>query len=98
MVEHQGAGGPGDESGELFPELGPFEDEMGGAIAPAGPAPTSPRVGRTEAWEILLFSTDDGSISGAMQNGGITRIHHVDHETQNIQGIWSKDTTIVYGE
>jgi hypothetical protein len=64
----------------------------------AGPAPTSPKVGRAEAWGIVLFSTGDASISAAMQNGGITRVHHVDHETQNILGFWSKYTTIVYGE
>jgi hypothetical protein len=34
----------------------------------------------------------------AMQNGGITRIHHVDHETLNILGIYAKYTTIVHGE
>jgi hypothetical protein len=45
-----------------------------------------------------VFSTGDASISAAMQNGGITRIHHVDHETQNILGIWAKHTTTVYSE
>jgi hypothetical protein len=40
----------------------------------------------------------DASISAAAQNGGITRIHHVDHETMNILGIYAKYTTIVYGE
>jgi hypothetical protein len=33
-----------------------------------------------------------------MRNGGITRIHHVDHETSNILGVYAKYTTIVYGE
>ena len=31
-------------------------------------------------------------------NGGINRIHHVDHETTNILGIYAKYVTIVYGE
>jgi TRL (tRNA-associated locus)-like protein len=51
------------------------------------------------SWGILVFSTEDASISAAaMQNGGITRIHHVDHETQNILGIWAKHTTTVHSE
>lgn len=64
----------------------------------AGPAVGSAKVGKAEAWGILVFSTGDASISAAMANGGITKIHHVDHETQNILGIWAKYTTIVYGE
>jgi hypothetical protein len=64
----------------------------------AGPAPTGPKVGSAEAWGILVFSTGDASISAAMQNGGITRIHHVDHKTQNILGIWAKHTTTVYSD
>ena len=64
----------------------------------AGPAATGPKVGRAEAWGILVFATGDASISAAAANGGITRIHHVDHETLNILGIYAKYTTIVYGE
>ena len=45
-----------------------------------------------------MFATGDASISAAMRNGGITRSHHVDHETTNLFGISAKYTTIVYGE
>ena len=79
------------------PVVAPITLDMKGPVA-AGPAATSPKVGRAEAWGILVFSTGDASISAAMQNGGITKIHHVDHETQNILWIWAKYTTIVYGE
>jgi TRL (tRNA-associated locus)-like protein len=79
------------------PVMAPITLDMKGPVA-AGPAATSPKVGRAEAWGVLVFSTGDASISAAMQNGGITKIHHVDHETQNILGIWAKYTTIVYGE
>ena len=79
------------------PVLAPITVNMKGPVS-AGPAPTSPKVGRSEAWGILVFSTGDASISAAMANGGITRIHHVDHETLNILGIWAQYTTIVYGE
>ena len=79
------------------PVMAPVTIDMKGPVA-AGPAATGPKVGRAEAWGILVFSTGDASISAAMQNGGITKIHHVDHETQNILWIWAKYTTIVYGE
>ena len=46
----------------------------------AGPAMTGSKVGRAEAWGILVFATGDASISAAAKNGGINRIHHVYHE------------------
>jgi hypothetical protein len=64
----------------------------------AGSAAGASKVGRSEAWGILVFATGDASISTAMRNGNITRIHHVDHETSNFFGVYSKYTTIVYGE
>jgi hypothetical protein len=79
------------------PVMAPITVGMKGPVS-AGPAPTSPKVGRADAWGILVFATGDASISAAMANGGITRIHHVDHETQNFLGIWAKYTTVVYGE
>jgi len=63
-----------------------------------GSAAGSSKVGRSEAWGILVFATGDASISAAMRNGGITRIHHVDHETSSFLGVYAKYTTIVYGE
>jgi TRL-like protein family len=79
------------------PVLAPVTFSMKGPVA-AGPATTSPKMGRAEAWGIVLFATGDASISAAASNGGITKIHHVDHETMNILGIYAKYTTIVYGE
>jgi TRL-like protein family len=72
--------------------------DMKGPVS-AGPAlgPT-PKVGRSEAWGILVFATGDASISAAMANGGIKQIHHVDQETTNILGIYAKYVTVVYGE
>jgi hypothetical protein len=71
-------------------------NEMGPVAV--GSAAGSAKVGRSEAWGILLFATGDASISTAMKNGGITRIHHVDHETSTFLGVYAKYTTIVYGE
>ena len=64
----------------------------------AGSAAGQAKVGRATAVGIVLFAHGDASISAAMANGGITRIHHVDHETFNILGLYAKYTTIVYGE
>jgi hypothetical protein len=79
------------------PVIAPVTINMKGPVS-TGPAMTSPKTGRAEAWGIVLFATGDASISAAASNGGITRIHHVDHETMNILGIYAKYTTIVYGE
>jgi len=64
----------------------------------AGPAETSPKVGRSQAWGIPLFAMGDASISAAAANGGITKIHHVDQETLNILGIYARYMTVVHGE
>jgi len=79
------------------PVIAPVTLDMKGPVS-AGPAVSSPRVGRSEAWGILVFGTGDASISAAMANGGIKRIHHVENETTNILGIYAKYVTIVHGE
>ena len=79
------------------PVLAPVTFNMKGPVS-AGPAMTSSKVGRAEAFGIVLFATGDASISAAASYGGITKIHHVDHETMSILGIYAKYTTIVYGE
>ena len=47
---------------------------------------------------IVLFSTGDASIEAAMKNGKITKIHHVDYKTTTVLFLYTKQTTIVYGE
>ncbi len=70
-------------------------------IAPVGmtgSADKPTKVGRSQARSILgLYATGDASIETAAKNGGITKIHHVDHETQVILGVIADYTTIVYG-
>ncbi|MFP5441585.1 MAG: TRL-like family protein [Gammaproteobacteria bacterium] len=56
------------------------------------------RVGRATVRSIFFaFSTGDASIQTAAQNGGITEIHHVDYEAQNVLGIVTDYTVVVYG-
>ena len=62
-------------------------------------ADTFSKCGESSCVAVLgIVSTGDASIEAAMQNGGITKIHHVDHKSMNILGVYAKFTTIVYGE
>ncbi|MDD4102172.1 MAG: TRL domain-containing protein [Kiritimatiellae bacterium] len=54
--------------------------------------------GETTSGGIILFGTGDASISTAMRNGGITKVHHVDYSVMNILFLYSEIKTIVYGE
>lgn len=57
------------------------------------------KVGTSECVSILGWvATGDASIKAAMENGGITKIHHVDYKTEVVLGIYAKLTVIVYGE
>ena len=47
---------------------------------------------------IILYTSGDNSIKAAMENGGIKKIHHVDFDVTNVFNLYSKVTTIVYGE
>ena len=47
---------------------------------------------------IICFVDGDASLKAAMDNGGITKVHHVDYKVKNILGIVGSTTTIVYGE
>jgi hypothetical protein len=56
------------------------------------------RVGRATVRSFFgAIATGDASIQTAAQNGGITEIHHVDYEAQNIFGIIADFTVVVYG-
>lgn len=47
---------------------------------------------------ILFIGFGDASIQAAMKDGNISRIHHVDSESLNIFGIYSRYEVTVYGE
>ena len=80
----------------------------GVALAPVVVTKSSLAVGDTTvgmsktgeaAWEgIFLLAKGDASLSTAMKNGGITKIHHVDLETLSVMGIYTEQKVIVYGE
>ncbi len=62
-------------------------------------ADTYSKVGKSSCVAILgIVSAGDASIDAAMKNGGITKIHHVDHRSISVLFIFAMFTTIVYGE
>ena len=61
------------------------------SVAPA-------KTGVATASAIVFFASGDASISAAMANGQIKKIHHVDNETFSVLGFFATYKTIVYGE
>ena len=56
------------------------------------------RMGTATASGIILFTEGDASLKAAMNNGNITKVHHVDYKVKNIFGIVGSTSTIVWGE
>ena len=56
------------------------------------------KTGKATSKGVILFTSGDNSIKAAMENGGIKKIHHVDFDVLNVFNLYSKVTTIVYGE
>ena len=59
---------------------------------------TCAKCGKATSKGIVLYTSGDSSIKAAMDNGGITKVHHIDYEVFNILNVFSKATTIVWGE
>jgi TRL-like protein family len=68
------------------------------AAVAVGSGSGADKVGTAESTAIVCFATGDSSISKAMANGGITKIHHVDCKVFSVLGLYAKYTTVVYGE
>ena len=81
----------------MSPVVAPLTLNQRGAVA-VGPAATGTRVGRATAEGILIVSYGDASIEAAMEDGKITKIHHVDNESLGVLGVYARQETIVYGE
>ena len=57
------------------------------------------KVGTAECTSyVAMIALGDASIEAAKKNGGITKVHHVDWEVENILGIIGKYKVIVYGD
>ncbi len=65
-----------------------------------GPATSSVvKQGEAKYTSILgIVATGDASLKEAMDQGGITKIHHIDQQVTNILGVIATYKIIVYGE
>lgn len=54
--------------------------------------------GIATATGIICFTEGDASLKAAMEQGGITKVHHVDYTVKSIFGIVASTTTVVWGE
>ena len=89
-------------SGCVFPGKGPaysaltlnqtFTDQV------IDPSAKLTKRGEAYSGGILFLSGGDASITAAMRNGGIRKVHHVDYKVNNYFWLWNDTTTIVYGE
>ena len=80
------------------PVNGLIYSNVTGPVGVTGSADKPTKVGRSTARSFFgLYATGNASIEEASKNGGITKIHHVDHETQVILGVVADFTTVVYG-
>jgi hypothetical protein len=80
------------------PVTGILYSHVTAPLAVTGSADKPTKVGRSYARSIFgLYATGDASVETAAKNGGITKIHHVDYESQIFLGVMADYTTIVYG-
>lgn len=57
------------------------------------------KVGTAECMSVFaLVATGDCSIETAKKNGGISKVHHVDWDANNILGIIGRYKVVVHGE
>ena len=56
------------------------------------------KMGAATSSGIICFTEGDASLKAAMNNGNITKVHHVDYKVKNIFGIVGSSTTVVWGE
>ncbi|RMF93723.1 MAG: TRL-like protein family [Candidatus Schekmanbacteria bacterium] len=82
-----------------FVPMGVIYTEVKAPAAVGDTSVSAEKVGTAKATSYLgIVATGDASIKTAMENGKITKIHHVDYYTKNILGIIGEYTTTVYGE
>ncbi len=93
----------GTASGCALPQLSPvygglITNEVKGPVGGVDNSVKPEKTGVAQAKSIVFFADGDASITAAMANGGITKVHHVDSEVFSILGIYAVHKTIVYGE
>jgi len=82
----------------LSPTMGTVVTQTKGPLSGVDNNVGQTKVGESECTGIIFVAVGDASIKKAMENGDITKIHHIDHETLSVLGLYAKYKTIVYGE
>ncbi|MBN2492065.1 MAG: TRL-like family protein [Planctomycetes bacterium] len=82
----------------MSPTMGAVVTDTKGPVSGVDNNVGQSKTGEAECIGIVCVAIGDASIKAAMDKGGITKIHHVDHETMSVLGIYAKYKTIVYGE
>ena len=79
--------------------IGTVYTELKLPVAVTANSGTSTKVGTAKCISVLtLVALGDASIEAAKKDGGITKVHHIDWEVENILGIIGKYKVTVYGE
>jgi hypothetical protein len=79
--------------------VGSFYTELKLPVTATSNSGKALKVGTAQCESFLsLIARGDASIETAKKNGGITKVHHVDWEVENILGIIGKYKVTVYGE
>lgn len=82
----------------MSPVNGFLYTNISGPLTVGANQDTPTKVGRATSRSIFgVYAVGDSSIETAAKNGGITKIHHVDYETQTVLGVIADFTTVVYG-
>lgn len=80
---------------------GPLLTPIGGSIRWAGeigdPSAGMSKRGSASCIGVLGISFGNASLKEAMEDGGITKVHHYDVDNVNVLGIYASHTTIAYG-
>jgi TRL-like protein family len=55
-------------------------------------------MGQSSSYRFIgIFAWGDASLTEALRDGGIVKVHHIDNEIYNFLGIYQRYSTIVYG-
>jgi hypothetical protein len=84
-------------NGPMGGTYGNIYTDVSGAVSATGNAKGT-KTGTATSKGILGFASGDSSIKAACDNGGITKIEHVDYHVESVLGVYTRTTVTVYGE
>lgn len=83
----------------VVPPIGLFSDIKAPMDVDLDQSKLGSKVGRTEVKNVLgVFSWGDASIATAAKNGKIKTLRHADYDYFSFLGIFTRFTTVVYGD